>query len=63
MGDAKDTSGYRQGGEGDGKQDDDPASQNPTGRKRKSSAGQRRKKDRKLFGGTPWAKKKDDGKK
>lgn len=54
---------YINGGEGDGNQDDDPASQNPTGRKRKSSAGQRRKKDRKLFGGTPWAKQKDDPKK
>ena len=35
-----------------------PASQNPTGNARKSSAGQRRKKDEKLFGGTPWGKKK-----
>jgi hypothetical protein len=39
--------------------DDDPASRNPTGFKRKSSAGQRRKKDRKLFGGTKWARKDD----
>jgi len=45
-----------------GHQDDDPASRNPTGRKRKSSAGQRRKKDRKLFGGTLWSKS-DDPKK
>lgn len=53
---------YKNGGEGD---DRDPQDQNPTGRKRKSSAGQRRKKDRKLFGGTPWSKKdpkKDEGK-
>lgn len=42
-----------------GHQDDDPASRNPTGRKRKSSAGTRRKKDRRLFGGTPWAKPED----
>jgi hypothetical protein len=46
----------------DPEKDDDPASRNPTGNKRKSSAGQRRKKDRKLFGGTPWGKKKEDGK-
>ena len=32
-----------------------------TGRKRKSSSRQRRKKSRKLFGGTRWGKK-DDGK-
>lgn len=51
------------GGEDESWKDDDPASKNPTGRKRKSSAGQRRKKDRKLFGGTPWAKPKDDPKK
>lgn len=62
MGDAKDTDKYKQGGEGPGTPDDDPASQNPTGLRRKSSARQRRKKDRKLFGGTPWAKKKDEGK-
>lgn len=30
---------------------------NPTGRKRKSSARTRRKKDRRLFGGTRWEKK------
>lgn len=51
---------YVNGGEGDGGQD--PVGQNPTGRKRKSSSGQRRKKDRKLFGGTPWAKKPDEKK-
>lgn len=43
-----------------GHRDDDPASRNPTGRKRKSSAGKRRQKDRKLFGGTIWSK--DDDK-
>ncbi len=41
------------------KPSDDPASQNPTGNARKSSAGQRRKKDRKLYGGTKWEKPKD----
>jgi hypothetical protein len=46
---------YRNGGEGDR----DPQDQNPTGRKRKSSAGQRRKKDNKLFKGTPWQKPED----
>ena len=46
-----------------GHQDDDPASRTPTGRKRKASAGQRRKKDRRLFGGTIWGKKPDDPKK
>ncbi len=35
----------------------DTTGQNPTGRKRKSSAGQRRKKARKLFGGTEWSEK------
>lgn len=62
MADAKNTSGYRQGGEGDdGGQD--RVGQNPTGRPRKSSARQRRKKDRKLFGGTVWGqKKKPEGK-
>jgi hypothetical protein len=34
--------------------DEDPASKNPTGNARRASAGQRRKKDRKLYGGTPW---------
>lgn len=42
---------------GEGKEDDDPASQNPTGRRRRSSAGKRRQTDRKLFGGTPWSRK------
>jgi hypothetical protein len=61
MGDAKNTSGYRQGGEGDDDGGQDLVGQNPTGRPRKSSARQRRKKDRKLFGGTPWLKKPKDG--
>ena len=55
--------GYRDGGYEMGDDDDEPwdtVGQNPTGRKRKSSARQRRKKDRKLFGGTRWGKK-DDG--
>lgn len=50
-------SGYVNGGEGgNGNEDDgyDTVGQNPTGRPRKSSAGQRRKKARKLFGGTKW---------
>lgn len=42
---------YINGGEGD---DRDPQDQNPTGRKRRSSARTRRKKDRRLFGGTQW---------
>lgn len=41
------------------KKDDNPASQNPTGNERRSSAGQRRKKDRKTFGGTKYEKKDD----
>lgn len=41
--------------------DRDPADQNPTGRKRKSSARTRRKKDRRLFGGTRWGKDEDKG--
>ena len=44
---------YINGGEGDER---DPEDQNPTGRKRRSSARTRRKKDRRLFGGTPWSK-------
>jgi len=44
---------YKNGGEDDGQ---DPVGQNPSGRARKSSARQRRKKDNRLFGGTPWAK-------
>lgn len=47
---------YINGGEGD---DRDPEDRNPTGRKRKSSARARRKRDRRLFGGTPWAKPED----
>lgn len=43
---------YINGGEAD---DRDPEDRNPTGRKRRSSARTRRKKDRRLFGGTPWA--------
>lgn len=39
------------------KKDDNPASQNPTGNERRSSAGQRRKKDNKTFKGTKWEKK------
>lgn len=42
-----------------GHKDDNPESRNPTGRKRKSSAGKRRQKDRRLFGGTLWAKPED----
>jgi hypothetical protein len=60
MGDAKDTSAYKNGGGDDGW---DPVGDNPTGRPRKSSARQRRKKGRKLFGGTPWADPKDNGRK
>ena len=62
MADAKNTSGYRQGSEGDDDGGQDHVGQNPTGRPRKSSARTRRKKDRRLFGGTPWAKKKNDDK-
>lgn len=35
----------------------DNVGQNPTGRPRKSSAGKRRQKDAKLFGGTEWDRK------
>jgi hypothetical protein len=61
------TGGYVNGGEGDSFADDeddgwDTVGDNPTGRKRKSSSRQRRKKARKLFGGTRWGKKKEDGK-
>jgi hypothetical protein len=59
MADAKNTGSYRQGGEVN-----DPGwdtvGDNPTGRPRKSSARQRRKKDRRLFGGTPWSRKEQD---
>lgn len=56
--------GYQDGGYEMGDDDDegwDTVGDNPTGRKRKSSSRQRRKKSRKLFGGTRWGKK-DDGK-
>lgn len=36
----------------------DRVGQNPTGRERKSSAGKRRQKDNKLFGGTAYENKK-----
>lgn len=39
---------------------EDPADQNPTGNERKSSARTRRKKDRRLFGGTTWERKDDN---
>jgi hypothetical protein len=51
MGDAKNTDGYQQGGGDDGY---DGPGDNPTGRNRKASSGQRRKKLRKLFGGTDY---------
>lgn len=53
MADAKDTPAYRQGGEEPGW---DTVGDNPTGRPRRSSARTRRKKDRRLFRGTPWEK-------
>ncbi len=59
MADAKNTGGYKQGGEADDDGGQDHVGQNPTGRARKSSAGQRRKKERKLFGGTKWGKPKE----
>jgi hypothetical protein len=42
----------------------DKVGKNPTGNPRKSSAGKRRQKDNKIFGGTKWAKKpkKEEGK-
>lgn len=63
MGDAKNTSGYKQGGEGDDDGGQDHVGQNPTGRKRKSSSRTRGKKLRRLFGGTQWDPKKDGDKK
>lgn len=60
MADAKDTSGYRNGGEVDSGWD--TVGQNPTGRPRKSSAKKRRQKDNKLFGGSPWGRKETKGK-
>jgi hypothetical protein len=57
MADAKNTGKYTQGG---GTDDGwDTVGDNPTGRPRKSSARSRRKKLRRLFGGTEW----DPGKK
>lgn len=47
--------GYEPGDDGD-EVDADKVGKNPTGRERKSSAGKRRQKDRKLFGGTKWGK-------
>ena len=44
-------SSYLPGGEDDAS---DPIGDNPTGRKRKSSARTRRKKVRRRFAGTPW---------
>lgn len=43
-------------GDDDDEVDADKVGKNPTGRERKSSAGKRRQKDRKLFGGTKWGK-------
>lgn len=60
MADAKNTSDYQQGGEDDGGQDH--VGQNPTGRARKSSRRTRDKKTRRLFRGTKWEPKKDEGK-
>lgn len=52
--------GYVNGGEGDSNDDGwDTVGNNPTERKRKSSAKKRRQKENKLFGGTFWGKKKD----
>lgn len=39
----------------------DNVGQNPTERPRKSSAGKRRQKDAKTFGGTQWEKQKEGG--
>jgi hypothetical protein len=49
---------YEEGDDSDEQEDEgyDQVGQNPTGRKRKSSAGQRRKKQGRLFGGTKWGK-------
>lgn len=55
--------GYIDGGYemGDDGEDEgwDTVGQNPTGRSRKSSSRSRRKKDRRLFGGTKWGRKDD----
>lgn len=62
MADARNTGGYRQGGEADDDGGQDHVGQHPTGRPRKSSARKRRQKDNKLFGGTIWGRKpKEDG--
>lgn len=57
--------GYVNGGwePADEPQDDgwDTVGDNPTGRSRRSSARSRRKKERRLFGGTPWARKEPTG--
>lgn len=53
---SEDTSAYRQGGEDTGW---DTVGHNPTGRPRKSSRRTRAKKERRLFGGTPWERKTD----
>jgi len=49
------------GSEDESWKDDDPASKNPTGRKTRSSARTRRKKERRLFRGTRYENP-DDGK-
>jgi hypothetical protein len=48
--------GYTDGSGSDDEswRDDDPASQNPTGRRTRSSARTRRKKERRLFRGTRY---------
>lgn len=54
--------GYKDGGYEPGDDEDegwDTVGDNPTGRKRKSSSRQRRKKSRKLFGGTIWGNKEE----
>lgn len=56
MADAKDSGKYKQGG-GSEETPWDTVGQNPTGRKRKSSAGQRRKKLGKLLRGQDKGKK------
>lgn len=50
--------GYMNGGEVPQEPDPD-AGDNPTGHARRSSARTRRKKDRRLFGGTMWDRKED----
>lgn len=53
--------GYEMGDDNEKELDPDKVGKNPTGRETRSSAGKRRQKDRKLFGGTKWGKK-DGGK-